>query len=61
MHDGVVIQSPIDEVDEEFVYQRVVNNNISNDYIEDIRVPVFGEEIPFCYLKRRLVRNWQSS
>jgi hypothetical protein len=52
-HDGAVIQCPIAELDERYVYQKLVNNQVSDTHIEDIRVPVFGPIIPFCYLKRR--------
>jgi len=48
-HDGRIIQCPIDAVDEHAVYQRVVNNSRDGQFVEDIRVPVFGETIPFCY------------
>ena len=54
-HDGVVIQCPPTVVDKDSVYQRLVNNKKDRDYIEDIRVPVFGNIIPFCYLKHRRI------
>ena len=56
-HDGVIIQCPVEEVDEESVYQMVVNNKATADYVEDIRVPVFGDNIPFCYCKYRPVQR----
>lgn len=52
-HDGRIIQCPIDAVYEDAVYQKVVNNSRDGQFVEDIRVPVFGETIPFCY---RVVR-----
>ena len=54
-HDGVVIQCPLAVLDEGYVYQKVVNNRIDDYSVEDIRVPVFGDRIPFCYLKRRSI------
>lgn len=56
-HDGVVIECPAKGIDENAVYQRLVNNTRDRDYIEDIRVPIFGNTIPFCYLKRRRIRD----
>jgi hypothetical protein len=53
MHDGIVIDCPVTERDERCVYQKEINNRIDEQYIEDIRVPVFGHSIPFCYRKRR--------
>jgi hypothetical protein len=52
-HDGTILECPIAERDEASVYQKEVNNRIDGHYIEDIRVPVFGRVIPFCYRKRR--------
>jgi hypothetical protein len=54
---GVIVPCPVDEVDEKSVYQIVVNNKINDDYVEDIRVPIVGDNIPFCYLKRRPVQR----
>jgi hypothetical protein len=52
-HDGTIIQCPIAERDEASVYQKEVNNRVDGHYIEDIRVPIFGRLIPFCYRKHR--------
>ena len=54
-HDGRIIQCPVDTIDEHAVYQRVINNSRDGQFVEDIRVPVFGETIPFCYRKVRPV------
>jgi len=42
------MQCPIDAVDEHAVYQRVANNSRDGQFVEDIRVSVFGKTIPFC-------------
>jgi len=54
-HDGRIIQCPVEQVDEQAVYQRVVNNSRDGQFVEDIRVPVFGDTVPFCYRKVRPV------
>lgn len=54
-HDGGIIQCPVEQVDEQAVYQRVVNNSRDGQFVEDIRVPVFGGTVPFCYRKVRPV------
>jgi hypothetical protein len=56
-HDGMIIDCPIAERDEACVYQKEVNNRVDDHYIEDIRVPVFGRVIPFCYRKRRPIAS----
>ncbi len=51
-HDGRVIDCPaVPEPD--FVYQRVIDNEVAGGLVQDIRVPVFRDAIPFVYLKYR--------
>jgi len=52
-HDGAVIECPIDQLEDGYVYQRLVNNEIGSAVVEDLRVPVFMHRIPFVYLKYR--------
>lgn len=56
-HDGRIIQCPVKHVDEQAVYQRVVNNSRDGRVVEDIRVPVVGDVIPFCYRKLRPIER----
>lgn len=60
LHDGKIIQGPVAQVEEQCVYQRVVNNSRDGKFVEDIRVPVFGKTIPFCYRKIRPI-GWRFS
>lgn len=55
-HDGVVLDCPVENPDTQFVYQIVINNVVGNE-VEDIRVPIFFDEIPFVYLKRRPIKT----
>jgi hypothetical protein len=48
-----VIECPAATVDEEFIYQIVINNQIDATQVEDIRVPVFWGNVPFVYVKQR--------
>jgi len=52
-HDGSVIQCPVPSVEEGFIYQIVINNQIDATQVEDIRVPVFWGNVPFVYIKNR--------
>lgn len=52
-HDGTVIECPTDQVADGYVYQRLVNNEVGGNLVEDLRVPVFMTRIPFVYLKYR--------
>ena len=55
LHLGRIIDCPITatEKNEDFVYQRLINNEVEDGLVEDIRVPVLGGHIPFVYVKRR--------
>ncbi|MGB0999445.1 MAG: hypothetical protein ACPG4W_02990 [Flavobacteriales bacterium] len=41
------IQCPIQEKKPDFVYQKVIDNAVNSDYIADMRVLIFGSDIPF--------------
>jgi hypothetical protein len=56
-HDGRVIQCPVDKIDENCVYQKVINNKYDDTLVQDIRVPIFKNSIPFLYLKYRPIQN----
>ena len=53
-HDGVVVRCPVRRVDRSCVYERVVDNRVGNR-VEDLRVPVFGDAIPFVLVGRKPV------
>jgi GT2 family glycosyltransferase len=52
-HDGVILECPIVDRDQTRVYQRLIRNESVEGAVEDIRTPVFGDDIPFVYLKYR--------
>lgn len=56
-HDGFIINCPIKKTEEGYVYQKVLNNIVNDKYVMDIRVPIFKGEIPFMYLKFKLIEN----
>lgn len=51
-HDGTVLQGPIKAPGDDYVYQRLINNT-SDGLAVDLRVPIFGEDIPFVRVKYR--------
>lgn len=53
LHDGKIIVAPVREVREDCVYQKLINNAVGETTVQDIRVPVFRNRIPFVYLKYR--------
>jgi len=53
VHDGRIVEGPIEAADPANSYQRFIENCYDGKMTEDIRVPVVGGEIPLVYLKRR--------
>ncbi len=53
LHDGTIIQCPIGQVEEGFIYQMLIDNKNDKGLFEDIRVAVVGNELPIAYLKSR--------
>jgi hypothetical protein len=54
-HDGRILKGPIKDINDNYVYQKKINNNVSDNLIEDIRIPIISRNIPFVYIKRRPV------
>jgi hypothetical protein len=54
-HDGRVVVGPVAAPDPRYVYQRLVDNLVGDGMVEDIRLPVFGDIVPFGYRKYRPV------
>lgn len=51
-HDGRIIECPIKSRKPDRVYELLVDNAVGRN-VEDIRIPVVGSQLPFCYLKTR--------
>ncbi|MFW6027468.1 MAG: hypothetical protein ACOC91_01540, partial [bacterium] len=56
-HDGKVVICPLEEPETGFVYQRLVNNSYDGETVQDIRVPIIGENIPLVYIKERRLES----
>lgn len=56
-HDGIVIKCPIQDSEEGFVYQKILNNKINDDLVLDLRTPVMKGKIPFIYLKFKKIED----
>lgn len=53
-HDGIIVECPTEPEDEEgVVYQRLVETENEDGFCVDLRVPLYGEEIPLVYRKYR--------
>lgn len=57
VHDGTIVQCPVDAIDGDFAYQKAIDNEVGNGLVQDIRVPIFRRRIPHVYLKFRPVEN----
>ncbi len=56
-HDGTIVAGPIATPDADYVYQVVVDNVVSGQLVEDIRMAIVGYTPIFCYLKYRPVNH----
>lgn len=54
-HSGKIVEGPIpkNEIEEERVYQKKINNLTEDNEVVDMRVPMLGEKKPFVYIKKR--------
>ncbi len=57
MKDGKIISCPVNKTDKNFVYLKIINNQVSKSLVQDIRTPVFNNEIPFVYLRSKLNKD----
>ncbi len=53
MHDGQIIECPVDNPDKNYIYQKLINNIYDDTLVQDLRTPVIKGKIPVVYLKRR--------
>ena len=56
-HDGIILDGPIEEVRNGKIYQRLIDNTSGTQFVVDMRVPVFGANIPFVFLKYKPIEN----
>ena len=57
LHKGQIIECPTELGEADFVYQKLIQNEVGDGLVEDMRVPIFGHKTPFVYLKYRLLEN----
>ncbi|MCP5004998.1 MAG: hypothetical protein GY941_13855 [Planctomycetes bacterium] len=57
LHLGKIVECPVDTQQDGFVYEKIIRNEVENGLVEDIRVLIFGDIIPFVYLKRRPIEK----
>lgn len=51
LHDGEIIECPLEKADPSSVYQLLLDNVFDENYVVDYRVPVIGGQIPLVYKK----------
>jgi len=57
MHDGQVVECPVENPEPGFVYQKLLDNMAENQMHKDIRIPVIAGQIPYVFLQYRLPEN----
>lgn len=53
MHDGEIIHCPLDHTENGYIYQKLINNQIDNNLVEDIRITVINYQPVLCQIKTR--------
>jgi len=46
-HDGVILECPIAEPEDGYVYQILIDNRVNSGTVLDLRVPVYNQRVPF--------------
>lgn len=57
VHDGRIVCCPVARKEPDKVYQAIIHNELNERFVEDIRVPIVGTEVPFVYLKYRPIKS----
>jgi len=52
-HDACVINCPVEAEDNAYVYQKLLDNSFDDDTAFDLRLPIYGNTIPFVYVRYR--------
>lgn len=55
--DGRIVRCPLAEAREDCVYQILIDNQCDDEFADEMRVPVFGNAIPFIMVKYKLLRT----
>jgi hypothetical protein len=55
LHDGRILRGPLECRRAGRVYQALVRGREAGGFIEELRVPIVGDEVPFVYLKYKPV------
>jgi hypothetical protein len=56
-HDGSVIDCPIEKIAPGRVYEKLIDNAVSDYLVEDIRLVVIGKQLPVAYRKTRFIEQ----
>jgi hypothetical protein len=51
VHDGEIINCPTVLKDENYIYQKLIDNKLDDGTFEDIRVPIIGGRIPLLFIR----------
>ena len=53
LHDGTILECPLGESEDGFIYQILIDNKNESGFFEDMRIAIVGDELPIAYLKYR--------
>ncbi|MBD2196488.1 MULTISPECIES: hypothetical protein [Calothrix] len=56
-HDGKIIDAPLEETESGYLYQKLIHNEVDENFVQDIRVTIFKDKITYLALKYRPIQN----
>ncbi|MFH1322057.1 MAG: hypothetical protein ABII90_15570 [Bacteroidota bacterium] len=56
-HDGKIVHCPVNSIEEGYIYQKFINNEVDVNIVRDIRVPIINYKIPFVYFKNKKISD----
>jgi len=56
-HENKILECPLKKIKEECVYQRLIDSRCDEQFVVDLRVPIFKKTIPFVYIKYKPIKD----
>jgi hypothetical protein len=57
LHDGRIIQGPLASPRDDCVYQKFIDTQVDDEFVDQLRLPIFNGNIPFALIKYKRISN----
>lgn len=58
IHNGIIIDCPITEVEDGFIYQKLMETTNKDNFTEEVRVAIINNKIPYVLFKQKNLDNF---